>query len=163
MQEGDLKRLERIGDLLSRAIQIAKQYREETGKPLGITGEVAEYEAARKLSLELSQARQPGYDAVRRQGCKVTKIQIKGRRVPRDARRGQRIGSISLDHEWDSIVLVILDEDFEPIEMWEATRSDVERALQKPGSKARNIRGALGIPQFKSIAKSVWSRNVGDS
>ena len=50
-------------DLLRDAKGIAQKYRTLTGKPLGITGEVAEYEAARILGVELTKARQAGYDA----------------------------------------------------------------------------------------------------
>jgi hypothetical protein len=132
-----------------------------TGKPLGITGEIAEFEAARILGLVLSQARQPGYDAERRSGDQVTRIQIKGRRIPSDAKPGQRVGSIRFDHGWDSVVLVILDEDFETVEIHEAERNAVSEALKKPGSKARNDRGALGVSKFKSIGKLLWSRDGG--
>ncbi len=158
-----MKRLHQIGNLLTRAKTIAKQYREVTGKPLGITGEVAEYEAARLLGLELSEARQPGYDAIRKHGDQITKIQIKGRRIPKDAKPGQRIGSIRLDQDWETVVLVILDEDFEPVEMYEAERNPIKDALTKPGSKARNIRGALSVSKFKSISRLVWSREMIDS
>ncbi len=154
-----MNKLDRIGSLLSQAKRIAKEYREETGKPLGITGEVAEYEAARKLGLDLCEARQPGYDAIRTRENKVEKIQIKGRRLPADAKRGQRVGSIRLDHEWNFVVLVLLDGDFEPLEIYEAARSNVEQALKKPGSKARNERGALAVSKFKSISRLVWSRD----
>ena len=134
-----------------------------TGKPLGITGEVAEFEAANKLGLELSEARQPGYDAIRKIGNKIAKIQIKGRRITKEMRRIQKIGSISLTHDWDAVILVILDEDFEPVEMYEALRTDIEKALREPGSKARNIRGALGVLKFKSISNLVWSREENDA
>jgi hypothetical protein len=158
-----MKKLDRMGELLSQAKRIAKEYREETGKPLGITGEVAEYEAAHKLGLDLCDARQPGYDAIRPRGNKTERIQIKGRRLPEDAKPGQRVGSIRLDHEWDLVVLVLLDEDFEPLEMYEANRSDIEQALNKPGSKARNERGALAVSKFKSISRLVWSRDMHDA
>ena len=41
----------RIMDLLREAKQLARQYYTLTGKPLGVTGEVAEYEAAASLTL----------------------------------------------------------------------------------------------------------------
>ena len=50
--------------LLANAKVLAQQYRALTGKPLGITGEVAEYEASRILGVELTPARQAGYDAI---------------------------------------------------------------------------------------------------
>lgn len=55
---------ERVFELLREAKKLAQEYYLITGKPLGITGEVAEYEAARLLGLELSAARQSGYDAL---------------------------------------------------------------------------------------------------
>lgn len=147
-----------IGKLLGSAKQIAKEYRQITGKPLGITGEVGEYEAARILGIKLAEARQTGYDAVRRTGEKTTRIQIKTRCLPANAKQGQRLGSIRLEKPWDSIVVVLLDEELEPVEIYEAERPAVEHAIKKPGSKARNERGALGLSQFKSIGKRIWSR-----
>jgi hypothetical protein len=57
---------ERLLELLGEAKQLAREYYELTAKPLGITGEVAEYEAARLLGVELAPARTAGYDAVRK-------------------------------------------------------------------------------------------------
>ena len=151
----DKQYLDDVGKLIKRIKTIAKEYRELTGRPLGITGEVAEYEAARLLNLKLSDVRQPGYDAERSDG---TRIQIKGRVLFENSKPGQRIGSIRLHHEWDSVVLVLMDKDFKPYEIYEAPRAKVKAALTAPGSKARNERGALAVSKFKSLAELVWSR-----
>ncbi len=65
-------------ETLRKAKKLAQEYRTLTGKPLGITGEVAEYEAARLLGVQLTPARQAGYDAVERKGGKTRRLQIKG-------------------------------------------------------------------------------------
>jgi hypothetical protein len=52
-------------EILRDAKCLALEYRQLTGKPLGITGEVAEYEAARLLDIDLTPARHAGYDGVR--------------------------------------------------------------------------------------------------
>ena len=39
--------------ILAETKRLAQQYRALTGKPLGVTGEVAEFEAARILDLDL--------------------------------------------------------------------------------------------------------------
>lgn len=143
--------------LLREAKSLAKRYRALTGKPLGITGEVAEFAAAELLGLELAEARQAGYDAIRAEAQKTIKVQIKGRVIPHGAKPGQRLGSIRLDEEWDTVVLVILDENFEPQVIYEADRKAVKAALVAPGSKARNERGALSVSKFKSIGATVWS------
>lgn len=155
--------LYQIGKVLNRAKSAAKEYRELSGKPLGITGEVAEFEASRLLGLQLSEARQPGYDATRVRGQRTDRIQIKGRRIPKGSKPGQRLGSIRFDNKWDYVVLVILDEDFEPAEIHEAKRAALCKALKKPGSKSRNERGALSVSKFKSIGRLLWSRDEGNA
>jgi len=46
-------------------MSLAKRYKALTGKPLGVTGEIAKFTAARLLGLERSSARNPGYDATK--------------------------------------------------------------------------------------------------
>jgi len=151
--------MDQVAEVLAEAKELARKYRRLTGKPLGITGEVAEFAAADLLGLDLADARQAGYDAVRRVNGVDVKIQIKGRCIPSGAKPGQRLGSIRLDHEWDTVLLVILDEDFEVRSIYEAERPDIENALLAPGSKARNERGALAVAKFKSIGREVWPKN----
>jgi len=148
-----------IAQVLADAKALAKRYRKLTGKPLGIAGEVAEFSAAQILGLELAEARQSGYDAIRNENGKMKRIQIKGRCIPPNAKPGQRLGSIQLDKEWDTVLLVLMDEDLEVLSMYEAARPEIERALLAPGSKARNERGALAVSKFKAIGHEVWKRN----
>jgi len=146
--------------VLGQAKKLAQRYRELTGKPLGVTGEIAEFEAARILHVELTPARQAGYDAIERRNGRVRKLQIKGRCLLPDCKPGQRIGSIKLEKKWDAVLLVLLNEDFEAFEIHEASRGAVTKALVAPGSKARNERGALAVSKFKSIGKLRWSRSA---
>ena len=67
------------------------------------------------------------------------------------------MGSIRLDHEWDTVALILMNQDFEPLEIYEAERDDVEKALSRSGSRARNERGTLSVNQFKAIADLRWS------
>ena len=154
----DRLHLVQVGKIISSAKILAKRYRKLTGRPLGITGEVAEYEAVRLLDLELADVRQPGYDATRRKGPKIERLQIKGRCIL-SPNPGQRLSKIDLKKEWDGILLVMLDANFEPTEIYQAQRLKVTEALTKPGSKARNERGALSVSKFKSIGVLVWSRD----
>ena len=131
----------------------ARRYRELTGKPLGITGEVGELLAARLLELQLTDARQAGYDAV---GRDCRRVQIKSRCIFPSAKPG-RLGTIRLDHEWDTVALILMDQNFEPLAIYEASRSAVERELLRPGSKSRNERRALAVSKFKAIGELRWS------
>jgi hypothetical protein len=62
-----------------------------TGKPLGITGGVAEYEAARILGIELTPVRQAGYDSVE----DGRQLQIKGRCLLPNSKPSQRLGELT--------------------------------------------------------------------
>lgn len=146
---------ERVLKVLAEAKALAKEYRELTGKPLGITGEVAEYEATRLLGVRLTQARQAGYDAIDREG---RKLQIKGRCMLPGCKPGQRLGRIDTSKEFDAVLMVLLDEEFDAFAIYEAGRQDVIAALTAPGSKARNERGALSVTKFKAIGRLVWGR-----
>jgi Family of unknown function (DUF6998) len=145
-----------ITEILKQAKELAQRYRVLTGKPLGIAGEVAEFEAARLLGIELVAARQAGYDAIRRGKQKAERLQIKGRCVLPNSSKSQRIGKIDPTKEFDAVLLVLMDESLSATAIYEAAREPVIAALNAPGSKARNKRGQLGVSKFKSIAKRIW-------
>jgi len=145
-----------IMQILRDAKELAQRYRALTGKPLGITGEVAEFEAARLLGLELTDARQAGYDAIRMENGKPHRLQIKGRCLLPGAKKSQRISRIDIRKEFDGVLLVLMDASFNATAIYEADRQPVIDALTAPGSKARNERGALDVRKFISIARKVW-------
>src|SRR4051794_29432259 len=71
-------------------------------------------------------------------------VQVKGRAIDIAHPRKGRLPSINLAHPFDSVVLVLIDQaTMNPYEIWEVRRDRVESLLTKPGSKARNERGAL--------------------
>lgn len=146
----------RLLKLLADVKVLAREYYELTGRPLGVTAEVAEYEAARLLDVELSPVRQPGYDAVRTTPEGEQRLQIKGRCILPGSKPGQRVGSIDLSKPWDTVLLVLLDETYSPTEIYEASRTSIAGALTAPGSRARNERGQLSVSKFKSIGSRVW-------
>jgi hypothetical protein len=150
--------LEKVAALLTEAKRLARDYYRLTGRPLGITGEVAEHEACRLLGLRPAPVRQQGFDATRKVGDAERRVQVKGRVLLPGAGGGQRLGKINLKHEWESVVVVVLDENFEATIMYEAERAAIEAALNAPGSISRNDRGQLGISKFKAIGRKVWER-----
>lgn len=146
----------RVREILATVKPLAAEYYRLTGKPLGVTGEVAEYVAAETLGLVLADARTPGYDAIRQTAGGPERIQIKGRAYGEDAKPGQRISRIKTDAACDAVLLVLLDnKTLDPREMWEAPFAAVAARLAVPGSKSRE-RGALGVSEFKRIARRIW-------
>ena len=147
----------RLRKLIGEVKVLAHEYYLLTGRPLGVTAEIAEYEAARLLKLKLAPVRQKGYDAIRKTPCRDQLLQVKGRCVPASG-GSQRVGAISLKREWDAVLLVLLNEKFAPTAIYEADRSALTDALQRPGSKARNERGQLSVSQFKSAGRRIWPK-----
>lgn len=151
----------RIKEIIAAVKPLAAEYYRLTGKPLGVTGEIAEYVAAELLGLELAAARTLGYDAIRHEADGPVRIQIKGRAFGDGASRSQRLGKIKVDAPCDTVMLVLLDNaSLEPREIWEASFKAVAERLVVPGSKARE-RGALGMAEFIRMARRIWPEQTG--
>ncbi|MEX0591518.1 MAG: hypothetical protein WD207_10560 [Xanthobacteraceae bacterium] len=143
--------------LLRQAKQLAAEYYRLTGKPLGVTGEVAEYEAAEKLGLTLADARTPFFDAFHDAAGVRERFQIKGRAVLPTNRCKARVPRIKCEGDFEAVLLVLLDKStFEAIEIWRAERDAVREGLVAPGSRSRNERGAMCISQTVRGARRVW-------
>jgi hypothetical protein len=144
--------------IVADAKRLAKQYRQLTGRPLGVTGEIAELEAARLLGLTLAPARQAGWDAI--DPASGRRYQIKGRVFGAHASSGQRLGSLSADDEWDAVLLVLLNDEYEVQAIWEAERVVTLELLARPGSRARSERGQLGVRQLIKVGTLRWGSPV---
>ncbi len=149
--------------LISETRRIARDYRNATGKPLGgVSGEIAQFDACKELNLEpVPPGTQGGYDAVGKGNREGKKVQIKGRVIFDEEKSGQRIGQLKLEQEWDSVVLVLMDENFEPFEIYEADRDEIVEAQESSQSK-RAKRGAMSVAKFKAISQLVWTREFGE-
>ncbi len=150
-----------VDKLISEARRLAAEYRKATGQSLGVSAEIARHDVARLLGLELVPATAPGgYDALGKGRWEGKRIQIKGRAVFDESKSGQRIGQLKLGQDWDLVMLILMDENFEPFEIHEADRSELEAAVEQSSSK-RNKRGALSVARFKIIGRLVWTRENG--
>ena len=92
-----------VGKIINQIKEVASEYYEKTGRPLGATGEIAEYEVVRLLNLEISEVRQPGYDAIRYKGQKKEKIQIRLHKIL--DRIGIKFINLELEHKQKIILL----------------------------------------------------------
>ena len=147
---------------MGEARRLAREYRLAMGKPLaGISAELAVHDAMRLLDLEAAPAGVGGYDAVGRGTRAGKRIQIKGRAIFDEAKGGQRIGQLKVEQEWDSVMLVLMNEDYEPVEIYEADRQAVLEAVDKTSSN-RSKRGAVSVAKFKIIGRLVWSSGGGE-
>lgn len=150
-----------IDALIAQTRRLAAEFRAATGKPLPVSAEIAQYDASRLLDLEPVPPGTGGYDAVGRGVRSGRRIQIKGRVVPNEGGMAHRIGQLKLDQVWDILMLVLMDEQFEPCHIYEAERTMIEACLSQAESNRRNRRGAMSVARFKNIAQLAWSRQCG--
>ena len=147
-----------VDKLMQEARKLAVNFRQATGEPLAISNEIAEHDVIRLMQLEKVPAgNQGGYDALGTGERAGKRIQIKGRSIASNSKSSQRIGQIKQDKEWDAIMLILLDDENEAVEIYEAEREPIMQAVQQTSQKRRN-RGALSVAKFKKIGRKVWQR-----
>lgn len=140
--------------LIAQARVLAAEYRRTMGKPLpGISNEIAEHDAVKLLGLEAKASEQGGWDAIDPHNGE--RIQIKSRTIFDETKGGERIGQLKLNQDWDAVVLVLMDENYEPYEIYRAQRDELEQFVNQSQS-SRAKRGAMSVARFKIIAELVW-------
>lgn len=150
-----------IDKLIHETRQLAAKYRQTTGSTLPVTGEIARFDVAKALNLRLTEDQTLGYDALGQGDRDGLRILIKGRVIFEDSRSTPRIGQVAPNDRWDNVVLVLFDDDYNPVEMYEATCDDIEVALQSKSESSNKKRGAMSIAQFKIIGQLVWTQENG--
>ena len=145
-----------VDKLMHEARKLAATYRRATGQALGISNEIATHDVIRLMKLVPAEPGAGGYDAIGTGSREGKYIQIKGRTIFNDAKSGQRVGQIKLEQEWDSVMLILMDEDYEARAIFEAEREAIVTATEE-GSEKRAKRGAMSVAKFKDIGTLVWS------
>lgn len=150
-----------LDKLIAQARQLAANYRRATGKSLPISGEIAKHDACVQLQLTAVDKDTGGYDAIGEQGAwQGLRIQIKGRAIFDEGKNNPRIGQLKLEKSCDALVMVVMNEEFEPVEMYCAVRAEIESALAQHNAQ-RSSRGAMSVARFKNIAQLVWTAEQG--
>jgi len=146
--------------LIEETRKLAAEFRRTTGTMLPVSGEIARHDVSRHLDLELNQAHSAGFDAIGRNAREGLRIQIKSRVVGDAVKPRHRIGQLNPDGDWDLVVLSLMDDEFEPLEMYQASREEIIDAIQDTNSN-RKKRGAISVAKFKIIGELVWARELG--
>ncbi|NQZ54417.1 MAG: hypothetical protein HRT93_09225 [Piscirickettsiaceae bacterium] len=150
-----------IDKLMHETRQLAAKYRQATGNTLPVTGEIARFDVAKELRLRLLEDLTLGHDAIGTGDREDLRILIKGRVIFEDSRSSPRIGQLNPDGRWDNVVLVLFNDNYEPVEMYEATSSDIIEAINNKADSKSKKRGVMSIAQFKIISELVWTREDG--
>ena len=147
--------------LIEETRKLAAEFRRTTGTMLPVSGEIARHDAARILDLTLCEPRTGGVDALGKGKREGQRIQIKSRILTQDSKPGARLGQLNTAGDWNTLLLVIMDEDYEPCEIYEAARTEIEDEIDEAAGTRRAKRGALSVAKFKNISWLIWTRETG--
>ena len=150
-----------VDKLMAQTRSLAAQYRRATGKTLPVTAELAVHDAIRLLGLRPAPAGTVGHDALEGDGEQARRLLIKGRAIFDPEKGGQRIGQLNLAHDWDTLLLVLMDDTYEPEEIWALEREQIEELEERLRGSRRARRGLLSVARARSIGTLRWSRERG--
>ncbi len=150
-----------IDTLIEETRRLAAEFRRTTGTMLPVSGEIARYDVCHHLDLTANEERNSGYDAIGTGSRQGKKIQIKSRVIGNSVKSGHRIGQLNMDSDWDAIILSLMDDEFEPLEMYELSREKIEKTLSPDSGQKK--RGVISVAKFRIIGELVWSKQTADN
>ncbi len=140
-----------LDKLMSETRRLAVEYRKTTGQTLPVSADLANYDAIRLLNMKKPETPLSGVDAI----YEDLKVLIKGRVIFSSNKKGLRIGQLNVNGQWDVVVVVVFDDEYQPQFLYQASREVLEDALK---NASKNARGALTLERFKALSKIVWQK-----
>ena len=137
--------------------RLAAEYRRSTGSTLPVSAELAKFDAIHLLGLRALDEPMSGVDALRDTEQGVERVQIKGRVIFDAKKTGQRVGQLNLDADWDEVVLVMMNEDYQCTAIFSVSKTQLLVVLDEQQEGKNNARGALSVKKFQAIAEQVWA------
>ncbi|MDH5436383.1 MAG: hypothetical protein OEX83_06445 [Gammaproteobacteria bacterium] len=150
-----------VHKIMNEARRLAAEYRKATGQTLPITSEIAVNDVARLMNLETVNDRNCGYDAIGKGEREGLQFIIKGRTIFDESKSGHRLGQFKFDIPWDGMFLVLMDEEYEPFEIFEASREELQEAVNSSQASKKSKRGPISVAKFKIIGHLVWTKEEG--
>ena len=138
--------------LMEQTRLVAADYRNSTGHALPVTAELARFDAIEKLAL-LKTPKDFAYDAVDAD-TGDTRFLIKGRVIFKGGKARQKLGQVNLDSEWDQLLMVVYDAEYQPVEIYQIGRDIIESELAEV---PKDKRGSMTVAKYKAIGKLVWN------
>lgn len=143
-----------LDKLIEETRRLAAEFKRTTGTMLPVSGEIARYDVTHHLDLTLHKGTSCGYDAIGNNQREGLRVQIKSRVIGDTVKSGHRIGQLNPNSVWDIVILSLMDDNFEPVEMYQVTREQIIEALAVNSKKNNTI----SVAKFKIIGEIVWSR-----
>jgi hypothetical protein len=146
-----------IEKLINETRRLAAEFRRTTGTMLPVSAEIARYDVSHHLDLTLNQEHSCGYDAIGNNKRKGLRVLIKSRVIGDFVKSGHRLGQLNPNGNWDIVILSLMDNEFEPLEMYQLSRDETAAALFSHNKKHSTI----SVAKFKIIGDLVWTKECG--
>lgn len=146
----------KLDKLMDETRRLAAEYRRSTGSTLPVSAELAKFDAIRLLGMYAPENAERGVDALWDSTEDVERVQIKGRVIFDPKKSGQRVGQLNLDAEWDRVLLVLMNEDYQCTSIYSLTKNALLAALTETNDGKTNVRGAISVKKFQAIADQLW-------
>jgi len=146
-----------IDKLINETRRIAAEFKRTTGTMLPVSGEIARYDVAHHLDLTLSNDHTCGYDAIGNNQREGLCVQIKSRVIGDCVKSGHRLGQLNPNGNWDIVIVSLMDNEFEPLEMYQLSRDEISNALTGASKKHNSI----SVAKLKIIGDLVWTKEHG--
>lgn len=147
-----------VEELMTQTRKLAADYYRTMKQSLPVSAELAKYDACRLLNLREVEEAIKGVDAVDDNACAY---QVKSRVIFQEGRSGYRIGQLNMDGEWQKVVLVLFNPEYEPFEIHVATREAIDNPETTKSNPKREKRGAMSVAKFKNIGQLLWTKENG--
>ncbi|MDF1644748.1 MAG: hypothetical protein P1U80_11255 [Pseudomonadales bacterium] len=147
-----------VEKLMEETRRVAAEFRKATGQTLPVGPELARYDANRLLNLESPPDGLSGVDAVSGDDLRY---QIKNRVVFDDSKGGHRIGQLNFHGDWNVLLLVLLDEQYNTVEIYQMDRETAVEAVDELNNDTRKKRGPMSVAKFKALGSLVWDIDQG--
>ncbi len=146
-----------IDKLINETRRLAAEFKRTTGTMLPVSGEIARYDVSHHLNLTLCKDSNCGYDAIGNKQREGQRVQIKSRVIGDSVKSGHRLGQLNANGNWDIVILSLMNNAFEPIEMYQISHSKILSTVSANNKKQNSI----SVAKFKMIGDLVWSQKSG--
>lgn len=142
--------------LMDETRRLASEYRKSTGSTLPVSAELAKYDAIKLLKLSPLDSQERAVDALWATPEGNKKVQVKGRVIFEPTKSGYRVGQFNLDADWDIIVLVLMNQDYETYRIYRLDRERLLEVIAGVEGGKKNVRGAMSVKKFAAVSQLCW-------
>ncbi len=138
--------------LMEQTRKLAAEYRDKTGQTLPVSSELAHFDVQTIFHLNPPEVVEQGIDFVGGKDFEGKRIHIKSRVIFDEARSNHRLGQFNQKANWNYVILVIYDAEYQVHEIF-----GIDRAILLEAIDSGNKRGAVSVNKFKAIGECLWT------